>query len=211
MSQIACPVCGSLSSNPKFCSRSCANRHNNSTSPKVKFKNKCKVCNIPIRAYWTYCEACRHLKPKGGAKNQGKGRAKEKVCPTCQHHFKADRQYCSKKCVPEAWRLAYTEFIARWRSGDQEGGRKWCMISSHIRRYLFEKYDSKCSECGWAKENPTSKRVPLHVDHIDGDWSNNLEPNLRLLCPNCHSLTPNYGSLNNGRGRPRTWTMVPDV
>ena len=45
-------------------------------------------------------------------------------------------------------------------------------------------------------------RIPLHIDHIDGDWSNNQPPNLRLLCPNCHALTASYGALNRGRGRP---------
>jgi 5-methylcytosine-specific restriction endonuclease McrA len=30
---------------------------------------------------------------------------------------------------------------------------------------------------------------------------NHNEKNLNLLCPNCHSLTPTYGSLNKGNGR----------
>jgi predicted nucleic acid-binding Zn ribbon protein len=202
MSQIVCPVCGSLSSNLKFCSRSCANSHNNSISPKIKLKNKCKVCSAPIRSYWTYCEVCRQLKPKGGVKDQGKGRAKEKECPTCRTHFKEDRQYCSKKCVPAHWEGKYREFIVLWRNGSVSGGIKGASVSYRVRHYLFEKYSSKCSECNWSRVNPTTKKVPLHVDHIDGDWSNSSEQNLRLLCPNCHSLTPTYGALNKGRGRP---------
>jgi len=59
----------------------------------------------------------------------------------------------------------------------------------------------QCSQCGWGKRNQTTGRVPLHVDHIDGDWTNNIVSNLRVLCPNCHSLTPTYGSLNRGKGR----------
>jgi 5-methylcytosine-specific restriction endonuclease McrA len=35
----------------------------------------------------------------------------------------------------------------------------------------------------------------------DGNSENNLEENLRLLCPNCHSLSPNFRNLNKGYGR----------
>lgn len=33
------------------------------------------------------------------------------------------------------------------------------------------------------------KALPLEIDHIDGDWRNNLLENLRFLCPNCHHQT----------------------
>lgn len=34
-----------------------------------------------------------------------------------------------------------------------------------------------------------------------GNYSNNLESNLILLCPNCHSLTSTYKGANRGHGR----------
>ena len=43
--------------------------------------------------------------------------------------------------------------------------------------------------------NPNNYRT---VNHKDGNKANNKEDNLDLLCPNCHSLTKNYGSLNKG-------------
>ncbi len=39
------------------------------------------------------------------------------------------------------------------------------------------------------------------MNHIDGNSENNKEKNLELLCPNCHSLTPNFKGLNKGNGR----------
>jgi Zn finger protein HypA/HybF involved in hydrogenase expression len=66
---------------------------------------------------------------------------------------------------------------------------------------MFEKYDNKCARCGWAEINPTSGKIPLEVEHIDGNYKNTTEENLTLLCPNCHALTPTYRSLNIGHGR----------
>lgn len=49
--------------------------------------------------------------------------------------------------------------------------------------------------------NPYSGTIPLEIDHIDGDYTNNSEDNLQLLCPNCHSLTSTYKGANKGQGR----------
>ena len=57
----------------------------------------------------------------------------------------------------------------------------------------------KCSECGitdWA-----NKPITLQVHHIDGNCTNNMPDNLKLICPNCHSQTPTFGSRNTGNGR----------
>ena len=43
--------------------------------------------------------------------------------------------------------------------------------------------------------------IPLEVKHIDGNYLNNSEENLMLLCPNCHSLTSTYKGANLNRGK----------
>ena len=96
----------------------------------------------------------------------------------------------------------YKLFIEKWKLGDENGMRgKICLTSRHIHRYLREKYGDKCMECGWAKINVFTNKVPLDLEHIDGNSRNNKEDNLKLLCPNCHSLTATYKGANKGNGR----------
>lgn len=64
--------------------------------------------------------------------------------------------------------------------------------TSHLIRALIDTDTAyECSECGIVGEY-NGKPLVLHVDHIDGDFRNNLKENLRFLCPNCHSQTSTY-------------------
>ena len=56
----------------------------------------------------------------------------------------------------------------------------------------------KCEECGWAERN-SDGYLPLELDHINGDHNDNRLENLRVLCPNCHSLKPNHRGRNIGK------------
>ena len=58
-----------------------------------------------------------------------------------------------------------------------------------------------CSICGWKQKNLVTGRIPLEIDHVNGNAEDNSEQNLRLICPNCHSLSSNFRNLNKGKGR----------
>ncbi|KKQ13143.1 MAG: hypothetical protein US27_C0015G0001, partial [Candidatus Moranbacteria bacterium GW2011_GWF1_36_78] len=49
--------------------------------------------------------------------------------------------------------------------------------------------------CGWHKVSKDG-RLPLELDHINGDSKDNRIKNLRVLCPNCHSLKPTHRGRN---------------
>lgn len=55
-----------------------------------------------------------------------------------------------------------------------------------------------CEECGWAKIS-NDGRLPLELDRINGDRNDNRIENLRILCPNCHSLQPTHRGRNKKR------------
>ena len=125
-----------------------------------------------------------------------------KKCLNCNKELsKSQTKYCSNKCQVEYQRK---EYIERWKNGQEDGVTGQFGTSHYIRSYLFEKNNNSCELCGWGKVNPFTNTIPLEIHHIDGDYRNNSEKNLQLLCPNCHSLTENIkGANKNGRGEER--------
>ena len=125
---------------------------------------------------------------------------KENLCKNCKKKIPKKNIFCDNFCQGEFY---YKEYISKWKNGIVSGtsGKQYKDISNHIRRYLFEKYDNKCSKCGWGEENVYTGKIPLEIHHIDGNCCNNREENLDLLCPNSHSLTENYGSRNKGNSK----------
>lgn len=69
--------------------------------------------------------------------------------------------------------------------------------SFKLKKRLYESglKSPQCELCGWA-ERSIDGRIPLELDHINGDHSDNRFENLRILCPNCHSLQPTHRGRN---------------
>lgn len=74
-----------------------------------------------------------------------------------------------------------------------------------VRIFLLDEAGHRCTRCGWNEIYPMTGKIPLEIDHINGDSRNHSRENLKVLCPNCHSLTPTYRNIGNrsGRGRKR--------
>lgn len=89
----------------------------------------------------------------------------------CQHCHNIDRKKTKYKSVID-------NDLVQW---------KW------IRKFLMDTIGC-CQWCGIKEWK--NKVLSLELDHIDGDITNNRLSNARLLCPNCHSITPTYRSKN---------------
>lgn len=195
-----------------FCTLACAAKHQGlirrvrktneteyNTSPKI-----CKLCGKTIpygKRYNDYCsQSCaarfnnRNRNTKSIEVTAPAAVKKFATCLYCGRSFKwkRGRKYCSPKCnVDHKQKIIFD----RIQNGDTS------LDERHFRKYLIHTKGCKCEVCGWDKVNQKTGKCPIQMDHVDGNSTNNRLDNLRLLCPNCHSLTPTFGNLNNGFGR----------
>ena len=115
------------------------------------------------------------------------------LCLYCGKEISRRSKFCDNSCHAK---YEEQEYIKRWLNGEENGLIGKDDIKTAIKNYLFEIHSNSCEKCGWNKVNPYTGRVPLQIHHIDGNCMNNKPENLQLLCPNCHSLTENFGSRN---------------
>ena len=119
-------------------------------------------------------------------------------CLNCDKPFyERKKKYCDSKCQHEYNSKKVFKKIEEgvFCIDSKETESKW------FKKYLINKHGDKCMKCGWNEKNPVTGKVPIELEHKDGDSTNNNLSNLELLCPNCHSLTPTYKALNIGNGR----------
>lgn len=129
-------------------------------------------------------------------------RTKLLPCLRCDRPRKTSAaRYCSAACQQEA---LYESYIEKWLRGEESGTTPGGFMACQLKRWIREVRGEACWDCGWCTPHPADGKVPLQIDHIDGDALNNRPENLRLLCPNCHSLTPTFGN-RNGRTSSRAW------
>ena len=102
--------------------------------------------------------------------------------------------YCSGGCHQEA--LAERR-IRRWLASGLPGHQT---LTGVIREFIMMTQNYGCAIC---HRPPEWNGAPLVfvLDHIDGDGSNHVRSNVRMICPNCDSQLPTFKARNRGKGR----------
>lgn len=191
----------------RFCSRACSGKsHSENTRPKEP-NVICSFCGKDF-----YLSQSRQSKSKSGLffcskQHQDEAYRSNIIKPgpksdfvkrTCKH---CGKKWQSKYSICRTCELDLT--IQAWLDGDNSvtlnnGENK--TTKRFVKEHLIATRGDKCEVCGWDEKTPDGRSI-IQMDHIDGNCMNNLIENLRLLCPNHHAMTPNYGSLNKGSGR----------
>jgi hypothetical protein len=109
-----------------------------------------------------------------------------RICPVCNQKMSAGSLLC-KKCRNNIFKRMYTSLNDKY------------IKSSTLRHYYEKIRGHKCEKCNLTSWNDLS--ITLHAHHIDGNIFNNDPSNIMILCPNCHSQTPNYCAKNRGNGK----------
>lgn len=78
------------------------------------------------------------------------------------------------------------------------------VMTSNLRRRLLDEglKEHRCEMCGCNEWE--GQPIPRELDHINGRRDDNRLENIRLVCPNCHALTPTYRGRNIGVNGRRT-------
>jgi hypothetical protein len=179
----------------QYCSRECTHSEANTH---IRISN-CLNCGKPLVGDYR-AKYCSH---SCSAQKNNLYRVVEHSCAFCGNNFKSKGE--GQKCCSQVCFQAYIKMqeIERWLRGTWDGcTAKNKELSKRIRDFLLDNCNYKCEKCGWSGINMYSGNTTLQIHHKDGDYQNNIKDNLEVLCPNCHSLTENNGSLNEkGKGR----------
>lgn len=112
-------------------------------------------------------------------------------CKNCGEEFKFNPinkrgVYCTIPCRVEHTRKELDKLIRAGKAG-----------AGALKKFIIRTRGNKCEACG-CPPKWNGKPLTLQLDHKDGDSENNKPKNVQLLCPNCHTQTPTYGSKGVG-------------
>lgn len=171
-----CEMCGVIIiekyGSGRFCNKQCACAF--STKNKRAEINEAVRQKLKGRAVST-----SHLQTEEVREKRNKTMIEKYGTISFQHHdFSQEKKEAIKQKVSETRRK-------------QRHSRPFQDCSHNLKKkILIEELGHQCSKCNLSEW--LGEKIPLELDHIDGDHSNKEKSNFRLLCANCHSLTPTF-------------------
>lgn len=154
-------------------------------SPKI-----CTECNDVLsyeKRYNKFCNSSCATKASNKLRSlKGNYKTKEIKCRICNNKAVKKLAHCND-CINKKLHTIKAFVFSEIKSDTAR------------RRFLLRNRSHKCQLCGITKWN--NKPCPLIMDHIDGNSDNNVEENLRLICPNCDAQLPTFKGANKGSGR----------
>lgn len=112
-----------------------------------------------------------------------------------------NQKFCSVVCEKKY------KIIEKYRDY-LEHQKDYCYVRNmhFVKKHILIEQNNHCAIC------PTlniwnNKPIIFVLDHIDGDASNNLRINLRLVCPNCDSQLDTYKSKNKNSARKERYLL----
>ena len=119
-------------------------------------------------------------------------------CNNCNKIINSRNKFCSIECQKE---FQYNEYIKKWKNN---GCAFYIFAQCHsgvyrslYKTFLFNKYKNKCSRCGWGEKNIYTGKIPLEVEHIDGNYKNNQEESNKELSIKAKKLIEYIKANNN--------------
>jgi len=112
--------------------------------------------------------------------------------------------------MPPISKQEVADYLDKTRDIEDYTSNKVPMQSDKLKIRLINEglLESQCAICGISRW--LDGEVPLQLDHKNGNKDDNSLTNLRLLCPNCHALTPEYRLKDEFKGETYSNRDNPD-